>query len=346
MAKKKKQTSKKPPQSNNQNEQRQTIQKLQALLRLINMLNMGQAPSANAVAKMLNVSRRTLFRYMDTLRESGMNIEWSRGAGYHVKNQLLTKPIELQLGEVLGLVLLTHLAKTELGMEPIRDADEAVRKLISNLPEELQDFYRDAVKDISIDPGVGPEKAVQKTQEELYPQLQQSIQEHWICDMVYQSPPENVDEDYRIHPYMLYYAKRTWYLFAYSVEHLEVRIFKVGRIQSLTPTKTRFQEPKPPFRPSQKLGKAWQLIREDERHQVELLFKPLVATNVSEVRWHSSQDSEVLADGSCRMTFEVDGLREISWWICGYAGQVEVVSPPALRTMVRDMLREAADQYD
>ena len=45
------------------------------------------------------------------------------------------------------------------------------------------------------------------------------------------------------------------------------------------------------------------------------------------------------------LKFEVDGLNEIAWWVCGYADQVMVVKPKKLGEIVAKMHRDAAGQY-
>jgi proteasome accessory factor B len=60
----------------------------------------------------------------------------------------------------------------------------------------------------------------------------------------------------------------------------------------------------------------------------------MVAENVSEVQWHSTQKITRNNDGSATLEFRVDGLGEITWWILGYGNQVQVLTPKALREKI------------
>ncbi len=73
------------------------------------------------------------------------------------------------------------------------------------------------------------------------------------------------------------------------------------------------------------------MIPEGKIYKIELQFTPKVGRNVSDVRWHHTQKHQMLKDGSCIVTFEVDGLNEITWWLLGYGDQVIVRKPAALR---------------
>ena len=76
------------------------------------------------------------------------------------------------------------------------------------------------------------------------------------------------------------------------------------------------------------------MIPEGKIYNIKLRFLPMVANNVAEVQWHSTQKVTHNSDGSATIEFRVDGLREIAWWILGYGDQVQVLAPKALRNNV------------
>jgi predicted DNA-binding transcriptional regulator YafY len=162
--------------------------------------------------------------------------------------------------------------------------------------------------------------------------------------MRYASPVEP-EAEVRLDPYALHFAARAWYVFGASSGHdHQVRMFKLSRIVALAETDRRFARPKG-FSAEKFLGKAWVTIPEGKHHRIELEFTKRVAINVAEVRWHSTQEVRRHKDGRCTVTFEVDGLKEISWWICGYAHEVKVIKPAALAQMVQQMHASAAKRY-
>ncbi len=60
---------------------------------------------------------------------------------------------------------------------------------------------------------------------------------------------------------------------------------------------------------------------------------------VSETTWHHTQESRRHEDGSVTLSFRVDGLEEIVWWVLGWSGFVEVVRPLELRLLVVEKLQ-------
>ena len=65
----------------------------------------------------------------------------------------------------------------------------------------------------------------------------------------------------------------------------------------------------------------------------------MVAENVAEVQWHHTQKITRSPDNSITLEFRVDGLGEISWWILGYGGQVQILAPKTLRSKVLKMAK-------
>ncbi len=75
-------------------------------------------------------------------------------------------------------------------------------------------------------------------------------------------------------------------------------------------------------------------------------FAPLVAQNVSEVKWHKTQQTRFLPDGSLEFQAQVSGLTEIAWWILGYGDQAEVLRPAKLRRIVAQRAKNMAAIYE
>ncbi|MCL2348119.1 MAG: WYL domain-containing protein, partial [Planctomycetaceae bacterium] len=94
------------------------------------------------------------------------------------------------------------------------------------------------------------------------------------------------------------------------------------------------------------LKNAWHLIPEPVTDsKVVIRFSPMVAQNVAEVRWHKTQKIRKLADGSIEYHATVTGIHEIAWWILGYGKEAEVISPPELRAVIREHVREMSRIY-
>ncbi|MGH1413190.1 MAG: helix-turn-helix transcriptional regulator [Pelagimonas sp.] len=106
------------------------------LYALMQRLRDGKLHTAEAMAQDLSVSVRTIYRDMETLAESGVPVEGTRGYGYTVRAAITLPPLNLTEEELEAL----HLALATLGAAELDDVSAAARSLSGKidavLPEE------------------------------------------------------------------------------------------------------------------------------------------------------------------------------------------------------------------
>ncbi len=307
------------------------------------MLQSGRARSVSALTAELGVSRRTLFRDLKMLELAGVPYYFERGGGYRIARSFFLPPISFTVMETLGLLLMGKAAAAQPRQPLMGPALSAISKLATAVPEPMRAACAELMERVSFDPGPVPSNDHGR-EAAMHALLSRCADEGRVCRMVYQSPADDQALHCGLHPYALHFSARSWYVLGWCDAFEEVRTFKLDRIRELEETGRRFDWPGG-FRADDHLGKSWRLIPEGKIFRIELDFLPKVAHNVAEVRWHPSQSHRFLSDGRLRVTFEVDGIQEIAWWICGYADQVVVRRPRELRKRVRDMLVSAARQY-
>lgn len=317
------------------------VSRIHRLLRLITLLQSGRPRTPPELVEELGISRRTLFRDLNMLQVAGIPYYHEPGVGYRIGRSFFLPPISLTVAETLGLMMLGKMAASQRQRPLVSPAMSAIYKLLSTVPEPIRGACGEMMGHVTIDAG---QQVVSELEAKRYCELQQCVDESRACRVVYGSPVESEALRFSFEPYALHFAGRAWYVMGRTDMHDEVRVLKLARIEELEMSPRLFCRPKR-FRVEDKLGKAWQMIPEGREYEVALEFSAKVGQNVSEVRWHPSQKHELLEDGRCRMQFSVDGLGEIAWWICGYADQVKVIKPAALRERVRRMLETAVANH-
>lgn len=316
--------------------------RINRLLRLITLLQTSTPWEANPLAQQLGISRRTLYRDLKTLEEAGVPCKAKGGGRYRIQDGFFMKPMSLAPAEVLGLMQLVRFVGQHRERPFYTHALSGIYKLISTVPKDLRETCGQMLSHVSIEP---EPKLVSNTESDHYALLQQAVDLHRVCRLTYTAANGEARQQLNVAPYLLHHVNRAWYVLGKTDRYHEVRMLKLVRIEAVELLEKRFERPGS-FRIEDKLGKAWRMIPEGKEYDVELIFSRCVATNVSEVRWHATQTSEILSDGRCVMRFTIDGLREISWWVCGYAEQVVVNKPKELAELVATRHRQAAAVYD
>lgn len=313
--------------------------RIHRLLRLIILLQRGEPVDMFTLVDELGVSRRTVFRDLKQLEAAGVPFFHERGQGYRIGSGFFLPPVSLTVPEALGLMLLGKQASGQRDRPLSEPALSAIYKLMSMVPEPIREACGDMMAHVTVASTPQPDTDAEAKH---YHVLQRGMDERRAVTVHYKPRHEGEIEVYAFRPYAMHFAAQAWYALGYTDVHREVRVIKLLRIVACQLTSKRFNRPRD-FTIASKLGNAWQLIPGGKEYAVELIFERQVATNVSEVLWHRSQQTEALPDGRVRMSFVVDGIEEISWWVCRYAGQVRVVKPKALREKVAQMHRHAAE---
>lgn len=304
------------------------VPRVRRLIQIMTMLRTRRGYDADSLAQSLNVTRRTIFRDLHLLEETGVPCHFDREHGtYAIPEASFLPPIAFTLDESLALLMLTRKFLARSIHPMYRAALDAAVKIESLLPEAVKRDCGAALERITVR---WPPASRNVDAAGLVEGIERAILDHRKTELSYHSLHDGGDIRLRAHPYRLFFRFPGWYLFAYSKQHESVRAFKISRIRRLNVLAEWF-EPPADFSVERHIGKAWGMIPEGRIYPVHLLFERKVAENVAEVTWHATQRIDRRPDGRLDFRVEVDGLNEIIWWICGYGDQVEVVSPRELR---------------
>ncbi len=318
------------------------VSRIYRIIQLITMLQSGRNYTVDELSRELGVSKRTVFRDLNVLELAHIPYYFDRDkGGYAIGRHFFLPPLNLTLTEALSMLVLTGQMKGRRQVPLLGHAARAGAKLQNSLPRSIRQYLGDMIRRVNVSMGpLAGHRGLDRTFEE----LAAAIASRRVCRIVYISFHERKQFTTNVRPMRLVFVNRAWYLIAYSGRHRQLRTFKLGRIHRLAVTDRSFTKPRH-VDLDEYFGLAWSMIPEGEVYDVHLHFEPMVAGNVAEVHWHSTQQVHWNDDGSAEFHVRVNGLREITWWILGYGDQVKVVSPRALQKRVLDVASSIIRRY-
>lgn len=296
----------------------------------------GRGHNVNSLAAHCGVSRRTIFRDLDVLREVGVPLHFDFDQQvYRINGSYYLPPTNFTPEEALSVLVLCHQFGDSAGLPFYGPARSAALKLESALPSKLRAYVREIADAVQI-------RLRQLNRlddsESVYRAALEALQRRQAVRIRYDSFAEAQIVSTKLFPYRLLFHRRSWYLIGRSSLHKAVRTFNVGRIRGAELLDETFRVPRR-FDVERYLRNAWSLIPERGPDvEVVVRFTPLVARNVAEVLWHRTQRTQFLADGSLEFRATVSGINEISWWILGYGDQAEALEPAPLRALIAKRL--------
>ncbi len=314
------------------------------LLKLIGLLQAGRGWNVEALAGTCQVSRRTIFRDLQLLRDADVPLWFdAEQQRYRIPGTYFLAPTKLTTEEALSLIVLCHELGDSSGVPFLGAARSAAVKLAGTLPERMREHVREMCDAVHIQP---PARNPLAGHAAVFEQLLDAVAHRRYVRIRYGSLAEGEEIGTKLAPYHLLFSQRSWYAIGRSSLHRSTRTFNVGRIRQLEPLDDTYRLPRG-FSVSRYLRNAWHMIPERGRdREVLVRFSRLVAQNVAEVQWHKTQQVAFRKDGTLDFRVTVSGLKEISWWILGYGDQAKVLKPPELRQMVADAAARMVELYE
>ena len=194
------------------------------LFELLQILRDGGLHRAQDMADRLEVSVRTIWRDMDTLRASGVPVEGERGVGYMITAPITLPPLNLTLAELealnLGMAIVAEAADPELKAAAINLA----AKIDAVSPEQVT-AEADAWK-FAVYPFQDAARGFANM-----PTLRAAIKARQKLRLVYHSKEDRITTRI-IRPLHMEFWGRIWTLTAWCEMRSAFRVFRVDLIQS------------------------------------------------------------------------------------------------------------------
>jgi len=300
------------------------------------------AITAQELASELGTSRRTIYRYIDSLRKEGIAIDACPGStgGFRLSTGADSRNMVFTEDEALAVLLLGS-AVCEAGVLPYNDhLESAIEKVRRSLSEKAWADIREAMPNVSL---------------MVEPLFNQTVSDHVLDDITeaiahkrglgisYYTLHRDDQVEREIDPFHLFYQGGAWYVVAYCHVRKDVRTFRVDRIRELSIQDRNFERP-PKFSFNSYIGSAWGIMR-GQRHSVKVKFLPPISRLIAESQWHPTQETEFTAEGHLIFCAEVDGLEEIKRWVISFAEYAEVLEPQELKESILTSIRGMASNY-
>ncbi len=309
--------------------------------RLFSVLELLQAhpqlTGAELAAK-LDVDGRTVRRYVNRLQELGIPIETTKGryGGYKLDQKFKLPPLVFQSDEILA-VTLGLLFTSRLHLAGIQDSSErAMRKIEQVMPKRLVEQMKVLNQVVQME----PQDDWYDLSAEIIFNVSQAVHDQnsiWIQygDRSKQTTSRKVD------PYGLVFMLGMWYLVGYCHLRLDLRTFRVDRIQSAKVMMAEFEKPSD-FDATRIVEDA--IARTPNIWTIDLLFQG----TVEEVRTKLPKavaTYQIQTDGVL-VSIKSPNLDQMARFILGLEGDFKVVGPIEMKQALIRMIEKSTRLID
>jgi predicted DNA-binding transcriptional regulator YafY len=187
--------------------------------------------------------------------------------------------------------------------------------------------------------------AWRKAPPDLMRSLVVAISERSLVSVTYRAPSSgNRLKTFTVLPLKLFVHAGDVYLHAWREERQTLLVLNVQRLSALETLGEKGTAPAD-YDPEALEQSAFGVFIGGPQETFRLRFDSVAAPYVEERCWHPSQKLERLPDGAVELTFTCTASYEVTTWVAGWQGHVEVLEPKRLRDEFRDHARWLAKKY-
>jgi predicted DNA-binding transcriptional regulator YafY len=204
------------------------------LFQIVQHLRARRLTTAAALADLLSVSERTVYRDIRDLSLSGVPVEGEAGVGYRLAKGFDVPPIMFTLDEVEALVTGARMVEAWGGPALAASSRSAITKITLALPASRRE-------DIERTRLFAPQFHVDPTTGQQLESIRQAIQQRRKVRMDYQDGKKQASLR-TVWPLGLYFWGATWTLAAWCEVRVDYRSFRIDRIGLMDVLEERFEE--------------------------------------------------------------------------------------------------------
>lgn len=309
------------------------------LFELVLLLQSKPSMTSRDLADHFGVSRRTIFRDLRVLGESGVPLTYADGGGYEILEGFQLPPLMLTGREASTLLIGIEFMKLQSDPGLRSDADHVEMKIVAILPPETRSYIEDLKARIVLDP-YWLHAAEPDEEEGRWHELSRAVTERRTVTMEYFVPSRSEVTKRTVDPLALIYYTDHWNLIAFDHLRKEVRNFRFDRIQTMhVSTMQRFTRPG-----DFDLREYVERLGVSEEQPVEIFFDREVAGHARRTVPAKIQEERPL-EGGVVLEFGFENLPYLAQWLLRFGVHAEARHPEELRRLVGEEAKRVAAAY-
>jgi len=293
------------------------------LLELVYTLLHRKNISARELAEQFNVSRRTIYRDIETLSMAGIPVYTEKGKGGGIRllpDSVLNKTIlsEQEQNEILT-------ALHGLSNMNVLDVDPVLKKLSAI-------FNKTATNWLTVD------FSDWHGSHDYFNDFKSAILEQRVVGFDYYNSYGKKTARH-IEPTQLWFKSKSWYVKGFCLTKQALRIYKLTRVKNLIITDQYFT--------LRTLAEVPEIAEKNKKAKSETLFKFRIAPEMKYRIFDDFDENEIenLADGSVIVTTSWEEDDWVHGFVLSYGEYIEVLAPAHFRKTIKKKAKKILKRY-
>lgn len=313
------------------------------IIEIDRMIRSGSYPNATTLQKHFEVSRSTIMRDIDFLRDrynAPLEYDSLKNGYYYTDPTFFVQSVMLSEAELFSVSVIQPLLEQYRNTPLEASVKNIFSKLTDMLPQEVSLDTTFIGKDITFI--ADPLPAIS---DDTFTAVFKAMRSHRTIRFFYRALNRSDYTEHRANPYHVLCQKGNWYMLAYDFNHDRITTFSLARIKDIYIEENAFSVPKS-FNPHDYCDSSFGVWNNDAPPvKIELLFSKEINTYILERTWHDTQEIRQNDDGTVYLSFLSNQLQETLHWVMHFGSSVRILNPPELAEQVKEEARKILSIY-
>ena len=313
------------------------MNKFDRVISTLVLLQTRKVIKAITISERFDISLRTVYRDISTLKNAGIPIIGDPGIGYSIMDGYRLPPLMFNEKEAAALFT----AEKVIG----KITDQETQAYYSNAMMKIKAILRSAEKQsLEVLENSVAISEDNNSQNKTYLQdIFKSITSKHILNIQYQKT-DGSHSNRKLEPIGCYHQYNSWYLIAFCQLKKAYRTFKVNRITSLQLLEQHFDTEHINLKDYiDRQSDSWK--NQHQFQNIEISFNKSFVQHADRRKYYFGFVEQTIQDDTITMKFQYSSLEVIARWLLQFGNQATVIAPLELKNRLKTLANQLYEHY-
>lgn len=307
------------------------------------LLELSQQPgiSVKDLARSLNITERSAYRYLNELKKQGFRLRHAEDPEAYQRKHILT-PLTFTSDEALALNAACKSLLYQNGLPVSKHLKSALHK-VEGAVRSVEDkrAYFSLRSHFTV---ISECRRDLSAWGEIFEKVMEAIRLNQTLELIYDSYSSGKTTERKIDPYSFFWKNGNCYLTAFCHTRKRFCNFRLDRVKSIIKIAGNFTRDND-FQLNKHLGPSFGVWCGTGEITIRFLVYYPASRLFRENCYHPSQRIEEAENGNIICTFTIYDTPEIKSWLMSWGSMVEVLEPEGLRAAIIDEFKCCLEKY-